>query len=304
MLLLVLLMGLVACNGGSSVGRQPTATPLPSAMAGQWQSYGQFMMRQDVVYGPLADMQTLDICLPVGIPGPYPGVVLIHGGAWSSGNKEHYDPSCGRLASQGFVAATINYRLAPAAPWPAQLVDAQLAVRWLRSQAGQLELDAQRICAWGDSAGAHLAVFLGVLATIHPGDMAGVLANQSPHVSCVVDAFGPVDMVQMAQTPHANVIRSLLGGATPESDPAIYQDASPILLVSPKSAPMLIIHGTQDTVVPPSQSQELQQALRQQHVSAQYISYDGGHEFVGLTSDQLQAIVSQIMAFLGAQEHV
>ena len=67
--------------------------------------------------------------------GPFPAVVLIHGGGWRSGDKRDYADQCRELASRGFVAATINYRLSQVAVWPAQLVDAQLAVRWLRGSA-------------------------------------------------------------------------------------------------------------------------------------------------------------------------
>src|SRR5689334_18158846 len=86
---------------------------------------------------------------------------------------------CALLASRGFVAATIEYRLAPRNHWPAQLVDAQLAVRYLRSQSGALGLDAGRLCAWGESAGGHLAAFLGVLAGVWPGDEAGLYDGAS-----------------------------------------------------------------------------------------------------------------------------
>src|SRR5262249_33053417 len=152
-------------------------------------------LRRDVAYG-LRAAEALDLCLPAHATTPRPGVLLIHGGGWQDGDKELYSAICQVLAQHGFVAATMNYRLAPAHTWPAQLVDAQLAVRWLRHSARDLMLDPTRLCAFGDSAGAHLSLFLGSLRTIHPGDEAGRYVDQSPQVSCVVDAFGPVDLTQ------------------------------------------------------------------------------------------------------------
>src|SRR5262249_48619939 len=140
--------------------------------------------------------ETLDLCRPAHT-SKQPGVILIHGGGWQNGAKAVHDPQCSQLAMRGFVAATINYRLAPQDRWPAPLVDVHLAVRWMRSQANVIGLDPTRLCSYGDSAGGHLAVFLGVLPTIHPGDEATTYANQSPSVGCVVDEFGPVDLATL-----------------------------------------------------------------------------------------------------------
>lgn len=261
----------------------------------------QTSLQRDLLYGPLGT-DRLDLCLPQHASGLRPGVVLIHGGGWRAGDKTNYSEVCAYLASQGFVAATINYRLTPINTWPAPLVDVQLAVRWLRAHASDYALDPTRICSYGASAGGHLAVFLGVLPTIHPGDAAALLADQSPAVRCVVDEFGPVDLTQLTATPgQQSILTDLFGGATSASDPAIYRDASPLLLVSSQSAPTLIIQGTQDTLVPPAQSLALQSALERAHVDAQYISYPGGHSYSGLLQPDLLRIDTQILTFLLAQ---
>jgi dipeptidyl aminopeptidase/acylaminoacyl peptidase len=169
----------------------------------------------------------------------------------------------------------------------------------MRAHASQLGLDSKRICSDGTSAGGHL----GVLATIHPGDEAGLYANESPKVSCVVDNFGPVDLVNPQESAPLRVYFPLFGRATLQSDPAIYHDASPIFDVSPQSAPMLIVQGTQDSIVLSGQSRELQQALLRNHVPVQYISYNGGHSFLNLRQEQIQTIYGQEAAYLAAQEH-
>jgi acetyl esterase/lipase len=303
--IIALILSLAACQQTPSVAQKPPATPSPTPLSPTPTlpppQYAVTMQR-NVAYGPITPAETLDLCQPLNAPIPHPAIMFIHGGGWSAGDKQQYDPVCQYFAAEGYVAATINYRLAPASTWPAQLVDAQLAMRWLRAQADQLQLDPQRLCAFGDSAGGHLAVFLGALTTIHPGDEAQLLANQSPQASCVVDEFGPVNLIQLASI-HPDAMHSLFGGPTPQSDPALYRDASPIFAISPQTSPMIIVQGTQDTTVPPSQSQELQQALQQNHVPVVYISYNGGHEFSGLDAQQAEAIRAQIFAILAAHEH-
>jgi len=223
---------------------------------------------------------------------------MIHGGGWSSGDKSHYDILCSEYAAEGFVATTINYRLAPLHQWPDQIGDVQLAVRYMRMHAASTGLDAGRICALGDSAGAHLALLLDELQTIHPADVANIYPNTSPAVQCVVDQFGPTDLAQLYnENPNVQqTISDLLDYRTPP-DP-IYQNASPLDNLDSQTGQALIIQGTKDQIVFPNQSQELQQALQNLGIPVQYISYIGGHEYKGLTQGQINNIMAQVNAFL------
>jgi len=254
-------------------------------------------VQSNVAYGPLAG-ETLDLCQPQGAAGLRPGVILLHGGGWTAGDKSEYTALCTFLAGQGVVAAAINYRLTPYNTWPVPLVDAQLAVRYLRANAARLQLDAPRLCSWGESAGGHLAVFLGVLRTSHSGDQATLDATASPQVACVVDEFGPVDLTQVLSDPSTSVELELFGFQTLSQAPAAYRDASPLFAVTPQSAPTFIVQGTNDTVVPPSQSQALQQALEANHVPVHYLSYPGGHEFSDITVTQRAEMIVQEWAFV------
>jgi acetyl esterase/lipase len=297
-----LILASIAMLSACTLGTTATSTVTPTAtdpLAG-------LAIQRDLAYGPHA-AEMLDLCRPAHA-AKQPGVILIHGGSWQYGDKAVYDQLCAQLAARGFVAVTLNYRLAPQDRWPAQLVDVQLAVRWLRTQANTIGLDPTRLCAYGDSAGGHLAVFLGVLPTIHAGDEATTYANQSPSVGCVVDEFGPVDLATLTgpggtPTPlQQQALSTLLGGATPTSNPALYRDASPLFLVSAHSAPMLIVQGDADTIVPPAQSRALQHALEQHGVPVQYLAYSGDHEFYGPSYDQHTVIVAQTISYLAAQE--
>lgn len=275
-------------------GGQNTPVPTPSAPY-------SVQAQDNIAYGPRPG-ETLDLCAPEGTIFSRPGIVFIHGGGWSQGDKSQYTALCISYAERGFVVATLNYRLAPQHPWPAQIVDVQLAVRYLRSIASQLSLDPTRLCAWGDSAGGHLATFLGVLHTIHPGDEAGLLAQYAPDVACVVDEFGYTDLtVPLTTSLQQRLLTDLLGSSNPASNPPRFRDASPIFLVTATNAPTYIIQGTSDVIVPPSQSQELYAALQRNGVTTQYTSYDGGHEFDGLTAEQKNALFQGALTFVTAQ---
>ena len=299
-------LALVACGGAP-----PTSTPAPTptataTFANLFTPHYSVAMRPDVAYGS-APLETLDLCAPDHPTAPLPGIVLIHGGSSTVGDKrDEFDVQgdtltdlCMGLASQGFVVASINYRLAHADPWPAQVEDAQLAVRWLRAHAQELNLDSAHLCSVGMSSGAYLAVFLGTLTKTLPGDRAGVYTDQSSQVACVVDFYGPVDLATWIKTSPDNQAEIFdLLRQTPASNPKLYREASPLYAVSPSSARTLIVQGTTDTEVPEAQSRALEQALQRDHVPVQYISYDGGHVFAGLDEEQVRQIWGQVVAFL------
>ena len=114
-----------------------------------------------------------------------PAVVCIHGGGFRAGKRESYDKLCLTLAQNGYVAVTVTYRLAPAYPFPAAVLDCKSAVRWLRANAAKYHVDPTRIGVTGGSAGGHLAQFLGVTAGVKDFDV-GENLEISSAVTCVV----------------------------------------------------------------------------------------------------------------------
>ena len=161
--------------------------------------------RPNIAYGPLPAEQG-DLYLPTMPTGRRPAVVIIHGGGWVSGSRHGDDYISNVLASLGVVVLNIDYRLAdktlPDTRWPAQLIDSQLAVRFLRAHAAEYAIDPARFGAIGDSAGAQLAVFLGELPTNVAGDEAGLYPQERPNVKAVVDQFGPNGSAQHGQLWH------------------------------------------------------------------------------------------------------
>lgn len=212
--------------------------------------------------------QQLDLYVPQG-EGPFPVVVWIHGGAWVAGDKNH-PPAVPLLVSQGFAVASINYRLAQHEPHPAQINDCKQAVRWLRRHAAQYKLDPNRIGAWGHSAGGHLTALLGTT-----GDIAAVGDGNEPKdptretaVQAACDWAGPTDFASIASQQGANAELDFNDPTGPLAilmtgkSPAERNGASPVNRLSADDAPLLIVHGKRDTVVPVAQSSELADKMK------------------------------------------
>jgi acetyl esterase/lipase len=150
------------------------------------------VLESGVTYRKFADGKSLqlDVAYPAKGRGPFPAVVCIHGGAWTSGNRDNLRPILLQLAEQGFVAVAPNYRLAPDNPFPAQIHDLKCAVRWLRAHAGRFKVDSRRVGALGYSAGGHLACLLGMTVGVEHLEGDGPHTEYSSAVQAVVSCYG------------------------------------------------------------------------------------------------------------------
>ncbi|HEY2342904.1 MAG TPA: alpha/beta hydrolase [Chthoniobacteraceae bacterium] len=216
------------------------------------------------------DRQRLDLYLPANPTGAHPVIAWIHGGGWQEGSKDKC-PAKG-FTAQGYVVASIGYRLSQQAIYPAQIEDCKAAIRWLRAHASEYSIDPERIGVWGASAGGHLVALLGVTGDTRDFDV-GENLNQSSRVQCVVDWFGPADFLHYGDPPTpainqpSSAIYKLLGGAVSEH-PDEAKRASPVDFVDAHAAPFLIMQGDQDKLVPLQQSQLLQAALEKAGVES------------------------------------
>ena len=197
----------------------------------------------------------LDLAMPKKpADKPRPAIVVIHGGGWLEGDKSSFTTTKtpGNIiafAKLGFVAVTINYRLSGEAPFPAALDDCRCAVRWLRANAAKYHVDPAHIGAWGNSAGGHLALLLGMMPPEAP-DKQEPYADQSSQVQAVVSDSGPIDLLtQYEHKQLIGVIEKFIGGPPEGARKAEYQRASPVHYVSEKIPPLLLIYGVIDTQV-------------------------------------------------------
>lgn len=207
-----------------------------------------------------------------------PAVILIHGGGWTSFDKSTMRGMANFLAREGFVGFSVDYRLFHDGEnrWPAQLVDVQRAVRWVRANAGKYGIDPERIGAFGHSAGAQLAALLGMEDTLDNSD--ALLANYSSRVEAVVDVSGPTDFTTNRNSDGDAFLTTFLGGDY-SKDAAAWREASPVFHVAKSDAPFLIVHGTQDQNVPIAQAQELYGKLQALGALPEFIKVEDGHTF-------------------------
>lgn len=201
---------------------------------------------------------TMDLAIPKANPNPLrPAIVVIHGGGWIQGDKSSFSTPAKRppgniidFARLGFVAATINYRLSDEAAFPAALHDCKNAVRFLRAHSKDYGIDPKRIGAWGNSAGGHLALMLGMVGADDQLEGDGSAQDQSSLVQSVVSDSGPIDLLhQYHHDQVKSVIERFLGGPPVGDRIVSYQRASPRNYISQRTPPLLLIYGVADEQV-------------------------------------------------------
>jgi acetyl esterase/lipase len=223
-------------------------------------------------------------------------MVVIHGGAWRMGQKSLMRGMLAEFARRGYVAIAPQYRFCPQETFPAQVHDVKAAVRWLKAHAADHKVDAAHVGALGFSAGAHLALMLGVTG---PED--GLEGDASPgapdtKIQAVVNYFGPTDLTA-ADFPEITRFwnRDFLGG-TPEEKPDVARRASPLTFVSKGDAPVLSFQGTSDQFVPASQAVKLAEAQARASVPGRVELLIGARH--GFDSPELERTLEAAYAFL------
>jgi acetyl esterase/lipase len=256
-----------------------------------------------VVYGKGGgDELKLDLYTPTRSSGPLPALVFLHGGGWCMGSKADCRDLARFFAEHGYFTVSVGYRLTPGHRFPAQLEDAKCAVRWLRANAAYYHVDAEAIGAVGVSAGAHLALLLGLTGPANGFEGEGGYAEQSSQVQAVVNVMGPTDLTRPGW-PEAvdKILVDLLGGGRDKLAVA-YRAASPLTYVAHGAPPVLTIHGTSDLIVPYEQAQLLHTALRDAGVTSWLETVrDKGHAF-DWTPEDWQRFKALILAF--ADKHL
>ena len=254
-------------------------------------------LERDITYCTVGGVELkMDLYFPESMDGPWPAAVYVHGGAWQAGDKT---AGAGyrevpELVAHGYLVASINYRLAPRYRFPAQIEDVKCAIRHLRAHAASYNLDPQRIGAWGSSAGGHLVALLGVTDPSDGLEGHGGYPEQSSRVQAVVDLFGPAD-IRFGTDPDP-ILERVFG--TSDTSAPILQIASPVIYASADDPPFLILHGTEDPVVPPEQSQALYDALTAAGVPVTLVLVENaGHGFVSTNGaiDPSRAEITQLI---------
>lgn len=278
------LLTLVAFLAGAHCHAQPgSPTPDPPRIKFDFEKHGaivyhrtdEFLVKCDV-YQPVSEM-------------PLPAIMMIHGGAWRSGTKFTMLRHARRMARAGYVVVAINYRLAPAWPWPAQLHDCRTALAWMADNAAVYNIDPDRIGVFGYSAGGHLAAMLTLAGDVGFEEEGEATVRPLPEIRAAAIGGTPAEFSWI--DPDANSLKYWLGGSR-EEFPDRYLKASPVTHASAGDPPMFLFHGTTDWLVPPESSQRLHEALVASGVDSTMLKVEGhGHVTTFSKANLLRTII-------------
>lgn len=221
----------------------------------------------DVSYANLSPAQKLDIYLPDEGDGPFPVLLHVHGGAFALGDKRSIEflPYLQGL-DRGYALISVNYRLSGEAIFPAGLQDVKAAIRWVRANSTQYQLDGNRVAAWGSSSGGNYSAMICLTANVTEFDDLSLGNPEYPcNVQAAVDWYGPTDFLKMDEQldengfgpsnhSEADSPESRYLGAKITDVPIKVEIANPMTYVHKLMPPILIQHGRLDTVVPVQQS--------------------------------------------------
>jgi acetyl esterase/lipase len=264
----------------------------------------------------------LDVAYPKKGTGPFPAVVLLHGGGWCLGGRKSNVPLALKLAHEGYVAVPVSHRLSGEAPFPAAIHDVKCAVRWLRAHAQTYPIDPERIAALGYSAGGHLACLLGATGGLARFEGDGGHRDQSSRVQAVVSYYGLTDLASLHDgclrsdlpafertlmkfalekflvgSPAALDLRAGLWCGTTAKPVGRYVQASPLTHATKDAPPTLLLHGTADRLVPCEQSRQYAQKLREVGAKVELLELkDAPHDFSGKPEEQVNAAMLAFLA--------
>ncbi|MBQ1162248.1 alpha/beta hydrolase, partial [Streptomyces sp. A73] len=228
---------------------------------------------------------------------PAPLLLYIHGGARRRGRRDDmgmrtrdWDPGpFPPHAAAGLAVACVDYRLSGEATFPAPLDDLRAALRWLALRSAELGIDTRRTVAWGESAGGHLAA---LLALTHP----------EPPLAGAVSWYGPSDLTTPRggfRPDDASTPEALLLGAAPATVPALARAAGPLAQVHAAAPPFFLAHGTADTMVDSSHTEDLATALRAVGVPAELRLVPGAdHGWYGASEAEVAAVFGASLEFV------
>lgn len=249
-----------------------TSSPFPTEKLGT--------VEENIAYCSDNDSEVLDFYYPTADSltneDPFPIVLYVHGGGWTSGDKSDLALYRDALTSKGIAVAAANYRLAPEGVFPDNIEDLKCAVRYLRSNADAYHIDPDRMGGYGGSAGGHLISLLGTSDETQGWDQVQDYQGVSSRLSAVVDLYGPTNLTQEFAGNEPDLLLKAFGDSSYNQA----SEQSPLTYVSADDPDFLIMHGTEDDLVPFEQSQTFYDALIAAGVDATLIPVEGaGHTF-------------------------
>jgi len=220
------------------------------------------IIHNNVPYNNDADPRhLLDLYLPANANGKVPLVIFVHGGGWISNDKYadmgYMKKTIAEIVSSGFALASIDYRLATQAAFPALIQDCNRATSFLYDNANKYGLDRTRFAVMGFSAGGHLASLIGLAKNNNVASFFMPNTTKAFSFKAVVDFYGPTELTSLRSSEDPKSPEAVLLGAAPLARPDLAKVASPVTYVDKNDPSFLIIHGEKDNIVPNQQSKLL-----------------------------------------------
>ena len=283
----------VVCN--FAFAQLPTPSQVQARLPKGTVIYGNIPYNNDTLKKHL-----LDIYLPANAKGKLPLVVFIHGGGWVSNDKYAdmgYMPNTvAGMLNNGIAVASIDYRFAMEAVFPAILQDCNKAVSFLYDNADKYSLDKNKFALMGFSAGGHLASLMGTSQNNEVSNLYFPNTYRDFKYKAVVDFYGPIDLVLLPGNEDEKSPEALLIGATPLERPDLAKAASPITYIDKNDPPFLIFHGEKDNIVSNKQSKLFSAWLKYYGVKNELTIVKDAPHFG--TMYDVDEIKDQVMTFL------
>lgn len=241
----------------------------------------------------------LDFARPTG-NGPFPLIVLIHGGGWSSGNRKQMRQYMLNLAKSGYAAACVEYRLSSEAKYPAQINDSAQAINHLIDRAAEYKINTSKIALYGISAGGHVALILSGVQNDIESKSLPLIRLHAP-IRATASLAGPTDLSKKFPPLLQGLVNRLFSKNHRMNKQAIALDhlfASPTTFIDAHDPPILLVHGTEDKIVPFDQAQELISRCRQKNADADLISIKGADHSGGGNLNDWTNSMESILKFL------
>lgn len=258
LMFIVSVIGIAGCGSNDTQSFSETLKKRTESINRKW---------LDVSYSAQSSAQKLDLYLPNEGEGPFPVIIYIHGGGFTSGDKAegHVLPLLAGL-DRGYAIVSTNYRLSNEAVFPAQIYDIKAAIRFLKANASEYKINPDKIAVWGSSSGGWVAAMMGTSAGVSElEDLSMGNPDQSSAVKAVVDWCGPINLGTMDEQftksgtgsptyykADSSASRAL-GHPLPDV-PELVKAANPETYISVDDAAFFIQHGDKDQIVPVEQS--------------------------------------------------